>query len=219
MKRSIAAALVVMWLLGLCGCSGAAQAPEYTPAMTSGEASMQPSAEASAEPSQEVSQEPMQPSGASANIETTQEPIATPMPTLVPTPIPTPMPTPVPTPVPTPIPTPVPTPTPTPEPTVTPEPTPRPLNTGTFTAPDGSELTVKRDGSVSYKTEVSGTINGVAMSGVLTFTGTAAEEGFTFTKVSYGVLDLTDIARANGLDDASHWENEAWALYMQNYGN
>lgn len=209
MKRSIAAALAVMWLLGLCGCSKAAQAPKYTPAaaVTSGEPSAQPSAEASAEPSQEASQEPIQPSGEAPSAEATQEPVATPMPSPVPTAMPTPMPTAVPTPE------------PTPEPTAAPEPTPRPLNTGTFTAPDGSELTVKKDGSVSYKTEVSGTVNGAAMSGVLTFTGTADGEGFTFTKVSYGVLDLTEIARANGLDDASHWENEAWALYMQNYGN
>lgn len=213
MKRSAAFMLLAMCLLGLCGCSKAAEVPVNTPAaISSGEPSMQPSAEASGEPSQEaVGQPSMQPVDVLPSAETTQEPVVTPVPTPAPTAIPTPEPTAVPTPVPMPAPTPV--------PTATPEPTPRPLNAGTFTAPDGSELTVKKDGSVSYKTEVSGTVNGAAMSGILTFTGTVDDEGFTFTRVSYGVLDLTDIARANGLDDASRWENEAWALYMQNYGD
>lgn len=94
-----------------------------------------------------------------------------------------------------------------------------PIRAGTYTASDGSELTVKRDGSVSYDTEVSGTINGTAMSAVLTFTGDMTADGITFTAVHYGFLDLTEIARSNGIDDATRWENDAWALYLAQYEN
>lgn len=104
-----------------------------------------------------------------------------------------------------------------PTPASTPEPTAVPLRAGTYESADGSVLTVKADGSVSYKTEVSGKINGAAMSAMLTFSGDMTENGITFTKVAYGVIDLTETARANGLDDASHWENEAWALYLAQY--
>ncbi len=132
------------------------------------------------------------------------------------TPVPTAASTPVPTAVPTPVPTAAPTAVPTPEPT--PAPTAVPLRAGTYEAADGSVLTVKSSGSVSYKTEVSGTVNGAEMSAMLTFSGTMADGGFTFTKVSYGLLDLTATARANGLDDASQWEDAAWALYLDNIG-
>ncbi len=132
------------------------------------------------------------------------------------TPVPTAASTPVPTAAPTPVPTAAPTAVPTPEPT--PAPTAVPLRAGTYEAADGSLLTVKSSGSVSYKTEVSGTVNGAEMSAMLTFSGTMADGGFTFTKVSYGLLDLTATARANGLDDASQWEDAAWALYLDNIG-
>ncbi len=137
---------------------------------------------------------------------------ATPVPTAASTPVPTAVPTPVPTAAPTAAPTAVPTPAPTPAPTAV------PLRAGTYEAADGSLLTVKSSGSVSYKTEVSGTVNGAEMSAMLTFSGTMADGGFTFTKVSYGLLDLTATARANGLDDASQWEDAAWALYLDNIG-
>ena len=93
-----------------------------------------------------------------------------------------------------------------------------PLRAGTYESADGSVLTVGRDGSVRYKTQVSGTVNGTPMTAMLTFSGTAKDGGFSFTKVGYGLLDLTETARANGRDDASRWEQEAWALYLEKCG-
>ena len=193
MKRLIAilGAAALLTALAACGNQKTAETESVaavTAAPASGEVSMEPRPAPSGEPS----------GAASGEIYAT----ATPMPTAAPTPIPTPIPTPVPTPIPTP----------------TPAPTAVPLRVGTYEAADGSVLTVKSNGSVSYKTQVSGTVNGAAMSAMLTFSGTMEDGGFTFTKVGYGLLDLTATAHANGLDDASQWEDAAWALYLEKIG-
>lgn len=114
---------------------------------------------------------------------------------------------------PTPVPTPEPTPVPTPEPT--PEPTPAPVEIlpGSYTDEQDNELTIKNDGSVTYKTEVSGKINGSPMSARLTFHGEISGQGFVFDKVTYMGIDLTAIAAANGITDASPWQDAAWQLY------
>lgn len=193
MKRLIAilGAAALLTALAACGNQKTAETESVaavTAAPASGEVSMEPRPAPSGEPS----------GASSGEIYAT----ATPMPTAAPTPIPTPIPTPVPTPIPTP----------------TPAPTAVPLRVGTYEAADGSVLTVKSNGSVSYKTQVSGTVNGAAMSAMLTFSGTMEDGGFTFTKVGYGLLDLTATAHANGLDDASQWEDAAWALYLEKIG-
>ena len=175
---------------------------------------------ASAEPSVEmaaaVSEEPRFSSEApSVSKDPSPEPTpaATPVPTAAPTA--TPMPTAAPTPVPTA--SPVPTATPTVAPTPTPVPTEAPveLQAGSWEAADGSTLKLNSDGTVAYKTEVSGTVNGSAMSGMLTFSGTWDEEGFHFDKVVYGFIDLTEIAKANGLGDPTPWENAAMQMYRE----
>lgn len=234
MKRNIFLYLAVLALLvNLCACGQKTAEPIETTSAPTMSASAEPSGEPRGEPTNEPTNEPTgeasaEPSGEIAPTATpvpTATPMPTPPPTAAPTPVPTPTATPMPTPVPTAIPTPTPTPTATPAPTATPiptatpEPTGVPIRAGTYTASDGSELTVKRDGSVSYDTEVSGTINGTAMSAVLTFTGDMTESGITFTAVHYGFLDLTEIARSNGIDDATRWENDAWALYLAQYEN
>ena len=86
---------------------------------------------------------------------------------------------------------------------------------GEYTGADGSVLTIKEDLTVTYKTAVSGTVNGVAMSGTLTFHGTVDQNAdFSFTKVTYMGLDLTKIAADSGYDDASPWQNAARELYL-----
>lgn len=195
MKRLIAilGAAALLTALAACGNQKTAETESVaavTAAPASGEVSMEPRPAPSGEPL----------GASSGEIYAT----ATPMPTAAPTPIPTP--------IPTPVPTPIPTPTPAPTPTAV------PLRAGTYEATDGSVLTVKSNGSVSYKTQVSGTVNGAAMSAMLTFSGTMEDGGFMFTKVSYGLLDLTATAHANGLDDASQWEDAAWALYLEKIG-
>ena len=88
-----------------------------------------------------------------------------------------------------------------------------PLVPGTYEAEDGSVLTVKKDGACTYETEVSGEVNGNALSGRLTFHGTLEDGAFSFTKVTFYGLDLTGIAANAGYTDASHWESEAARLY------
>lgn len=192
----------VLWILALlpalllCGCEGM----EAEIVINDGQAVVS----FAAVPSEE-------PAGAEAWGEmTSAEPSAETSPE--PSPEPTPMPTPVPTPVPTPEPTPEPTPVPTPVPT--PEPTPVPIVPGSYEGADGSELTIKKDHTVTYKTEVSGKINGNPMSADLTFHGQVQGEGFVFDKVTYLGIDLTAIAAANGITDASAWEQAAWQLYL-----
>ena len=85
---------------------------------------------------------------------------------------------------------------------------------GSYEDEAGSELTVKKDGTVTYKTEVSGKINGSPMSAKLTFHGEVSGQGFVFDKVTYMGIDLTAIAAANGLTDASPWQTAAWQMYL-----
>ena len=99
------------------------------------------------------------------------------------------------------------------EPSAEAEETVPPLVPGKFEGPDGSVLNVKDDGTCTYETTVSGTVNGQAMSGRLTFHGTVEDGKFTFTKVTFFGLDLTKIAEEAGYTDASPWEEEAGALY------
>ncbi len=101
-------------------------------------------------------------------------------------------------------------PTPTPTPTATPD----LLRPGTYEGTDGSVLVVEEDGTCTYETDLSGTVNGVAMSGRLTFHGTVEEEVFTFTKITYGILDITSIAASAGFADLSYIEQAAQVLYL-----
>ena len=96
---------------------------------------------------------------------------------------------------------------------IKPEPTPVPLVPGTYTGSDGSVLTVNADGTCTYETLVSGTVNGSAMSGRLTFHGTVEGGVFSFTKVTFYGLDLTKIAESAGYTDASYWETAAGIIY------
>ena len=88
-----------------------------------------------------------------------------------------------------------------------------PLVPGEYESGDGAVLTVKEDGSCTYETEVSGVVNGSAMSGRLTFHGTLEDGAFSFTKVTFYGMDLTAIAASAGYTDGSLWEEEAAALY------
>lgn len=200
----------VLWILALlpalllCGCEGM----EAEIVINDGQAVVSFAASPSEEPAGAEASGEMTSAEPSAEASPEPSPEPTPMPTPVPTPAPTPAPTPEPTPVPTPEPTPVPTPVPTPEPT------PVPIVPGSYEGADGSELTVKKDQSVTYKTEVSGKINGNPMSANLTFHGQVQGEGFVFDKVTYLGIDLTAIAAANGITDASAWEQAAWQLYL-----
>ncbi len=90
---------------------------------------------------------------------------------------------------------------------------PLPLVSGTYESEDGSVLTVKADGTASYETLVSGTVNGRPMSGRLTFTGKLENGAFSFDRVRFFMLDLTDTAASLGYTSASLWEAEAEALY------
>ena len=90
---------------------------------------------------------------------------------------------------------------------------PLPLVPGTYEAEDGSVLTVGADGSAAYETLVSGTVNGRPMSGRLTFTGRLENGAFTFDRVRFFMLDLTDAAASLGYTSAAHWEEAAEALY------
>ena len=120
----------------------------------------------------------------------------------------------------TPAPTPEPTPVPTPAPTVVPPPAfetgasaPDILHPGTYVGSDGSILIVNEDATATYETEVSGKINGKAMTASLVFHGVYENGGFTFDKVTYGALDLTALAAAAGYTDASPWETAAAIIY------
>ncbi len=183
--------LAGMLALAACGKSAPAEVPEATPptapnvmsaAQASDEAAVRASGEAAGEPGERATEEP------------TSEAAPRPTPVLTPTPVP--------------IPTPSPTPVPTPEPTATPV----PLIPGTYTGSDGSVLKISADGTCTYESLVSGTVNGKAMSGRLTFHGTVSEGVFTFTKVTYFGLDLTEIALSSGYT-ADYWEMAAGIIY------
>ncbi len=88
-----------------------------------------------------------------------------------------------------------------------------PLVPGTYEGGDGSVLKVKKDGTCTYATDVSGKLNGKRMTGRLTFHGTVEGGVFSFTKVTYYGLDLTDIAASLGFTDASFWEEAAGRVY------
>lgn len=197
MRRAITAILIsAAALLCLCACGKsttaqeAAETPVPTAQQTPAPAPEAPSApvRASAEPSD-------------ATREPGNEPAATPEPT--PTPEPTAEPEP----------TASPTPTATPAPTPEPEPTPLPLVAGTFTGSDGSVLTVSADGTCAYETTLSGTVNNIRAEGRVTFHGTVADGVFTFDKVMYYGLDVTEIGRASGYTDYSYWEQAAAVIY------
>lgn len=133
-----------------------------------------------------------------------------------------------PVPAPTAVPTPAPTATPVPPPFINaspaatpkaeeaaaePEPAADELRPGTYEGVDGSILTVNADGTCTLVTEVSGKINGKAMSADLTFHGTVEKGEFSFDKVTYGAIDLTAIAAAAGYSDAAPWETTAELIY------
>jgi len=94
-----------------------------------------------------------------------------------------------------------------------------PLMPGRYEGADGGVLSVKEDGACTYETMVSGTVNGRAMSGRLTFHGTVENGEFSFTNVTFFGLDLTKAAEDAGYTDASYWEEEAAALYAEAVGS
>lgn len=121
---------------------------------------------------------------------------------------------PEPTAEPTPRATPVPPPTIVTAPVTTPAPVEADtLRPGTYEGVDGSVLTVEADGTCTFVTEVSGKINGKAMSADLTFHGTVENGVFSFDKVTYGAIDLTAIAAAAGYSNAAPWEASAAIIY------
>ena len=83
----------------------------------------------------------------------------------------------------------------------------------TFESADGSRLELWPDGTCAYTTEVSGRVNDMPMRDQLTFHGTLENGAFSFDRVTWHGLDLTEIARNAGFTDASHWERQAAALY------
>ena len=101
------------------------------------------------------------------------------------------------------------------EPDAEPEESAMPIVPGRYEGADGSVLNVKEDGTCTYETKVSGTVNGRAMSGRLTFHGTVENGMFSFTKVTFFGLDLTEIAKNAGYTDAATWEEEAGIIYAQ----
>ena len=107
------------------------------------------------------------------------------------------------------------------EETAAPEPTqapqvaaaPEPPRPGKYKGGDGSVLTVKDDGSCTYKTSIEITVNGQRMADTVTFHGSVSDGTFSFDKVTYYGMDITDMAREAGYEDASQWEAQAAALY------
>lgn len=102
-----------------------------------------------------------------------------------------------------------------PEPTQAPQEAaaPEPPRPGKYKGGDGSVLTVKDDGSCTFKTRIEVTVNGEKMADTVTFHGSVSDGSFTFTKVTYYGMDITDMARDAGYADASQWEAQAAALY------
>ena len=102
-----------------------------------------------------------------------------------------------------------------PEPTQAPQEAaaPGPPRPGKYKGGDGSVLTVKDDGSCTFKTRIEVTVNGEKMADTVTFHGPVSDGSFTFTKVTYYGMDITDMARDAGYADASQWEAQAAALY------
>ena len=209
-KRIFAALLAVCMLLTLCACGKKTEevAPTPEPILAAPNAyapgtEPTPVVEATAEmpaPAAEPSQEPAsaEPGGESAPVEVMPE--STPEPTPAPTVVPPPafeMAAAV------------------PEKTEAPAPVERDddLRPGTYVGSDGSILIVNEDATCTYETEVSGKINGKAMTASLVFHGVYENGGFSFDKVTYGALDLTALAAAAGYTDASPWESAAAIIY------
>lgn len=184
MKRSLVLILAALMLLALAACGGRSAAPAPTPEPAAAPAPT-PAAVPSGGPSYAVS------GGATAEPSASQEPAADePAPaTATPGPI-----------------------------TVTvltpkPDPTPLPLVPGTYTGSDGSVLTVKADGTCTYETTLTGTVNGKQMEGRVTFHGTVEAGEFSFTKVTYFGVDLTEMAKSAGYTSAVYWETAAGVIY------
>lgn len=218
-KRILAALLAVFMVLTLCACGKKAEEPAATPepvpavpnAYPPGgepvpvvEATAEMTAPASADPAASAeataSQEPASAESASAKPSGEPAPAVMAEPTLEPAPVPTPAPTVVPPPA-------------FEAAAVVPEATAEDLRPGVYTGSDGSVLTVNEDATATYETEVSGKINGKAMSAVLVFHGVYENGAFSFDKVTYGALDLTALAAAAGYTDAALWETAAGIIY------
>lgn len=211
-KRVLSALLAGLMILTLCACGKG-----------SGEAAVTPEPLLAAPNAYAPGAEPTPVREASGEM-AAATPDAEPAPETVtpePTPVPTAEITPEPTPAATIVPPPVfeeAAPVVTAEPAATPAPTEAAvakadLRPGVYVGSNGSTLTVEEDGSCTYETEVSGKLNGKAMTAVLVFHGAYENGGFSFDKVTYGALDLTTLAAAAGYTDASPWEAAAAALY------
>lgn len=212
-KQILSALLAGLMILTLCACGrGSGEAAVTPEPLLAAPNAYAPGAEPT--PVREASGEM---TAATPDAEPTPEPAATPEPTPEPTAEITPEPTPVATIVPPPAFEEA-APVVTAEPAATPDPTEAPaekadLRPGVYVGSNGSTLTVEEDGSCTYETEVSGKLNGKAMTAMLVFHGVYENGGFSFDKVTYGALDLTTLAAAAGYTDASPWEAAAAALY------
>ena len=81
-----------------------------------------------------------------------------------------------------------------------------------FTGEDGSVLTMESDGSCTYEVFLTGTVNGLRSEGRVVFHGRAEDGVFTFEKVTWYGLDVTQIARASGYTTFTYWEKAAAQL-------
>lgn len=84
---------------------------------------------------------------------------------------------------------------------------------GEYIGSDGSVLHVAEDGTCTYDTTLSGTINGDAMTSEVTFHGTVENGEISFTKITYFGLDITALAAMAGYDDSTYWETVAEIIY------
>jgi len=67
---------------------------------------------------------------------------------------------------------------------------------------------------VSYKTKLTGTLNGRPMTADVTFYGTVDSTGdFSFSKITYLGVDITELAARHGYTNPGPWENVAQQLY------
>lgn len=87
------------------------------------------------------------------------------------------------------------------------------LRPGRYEGPDGAVLSVSEDGTCTYETTVSGTVDGEEMSGTVTFHGAVYGGDITFARITYYGLDITALAAAAGYDDFSYWETAAESIY------
>lgn len=205
-KRIFAALLALLMVLAFCACGKKAEEPAVTPEPIlaapnayppGGEPTpvLEPTAEMAAPvPAEPASSEP---SGEPA-------PVVTPEPTPVPTPAATVVPPPAFEPAAS---------LPAAETAPAPMEEKSDLRPGTYVGSDGSILTVNEDATCTYETEVSGKINGKAMTAALVFHGVYENGAFSFDKVTYGALDLTALAAAAGYTDAAPWETAAGIIY------